>query len=147
MLIGNLTRDPEVRYTPKQVAVATFGLATNREWSGANGEKQSSVEFHNLVAWQKLADICKSYLHKGDKIYVEGHLQTREWKAQDGSSRRTTEIIVENMIMLPRGGSSYGGDMGYSGSASAPAMSESDDAMSSTAGDDMPMDDESDIPF
>ena len=77
MLIGNLTRDPESRYTPNQTLVCSFGLATNREWVNDAGERQSSVEYHNLVVWSKLAEICKNLLHKGNKIYIEGRLQTR----------------------------------------------------------------------
>ncbi len=101
MLIGNLTRDPNVRYTPGGAAVCSFGLATNRSWTPTDGgEKQEKVEYHNIVAWSKLADICGQLLHKGDKIYVEGRLQTRDWKADDGSDRRITEIVIENMILL-----------------------------------------------
>ncbi len=99
-LIGNLTRDPECRYTPNQTQVCSFGLATNREWTNEAGEKQSSVEYHNLVVWSKLAEICKNLLNKGSKIYVEGRLQTRDWQGKDGQTRRTTEIVVENMILL-----------------------------------------------
>ena len=104
MLIGNLTRDPESRYTPNQTLVCSFGLATNREWVNDAGERQSSVEYHNLVVWSKLAEICKNLLHKGNKIYVEGRLQTRDWQTKDGQARRSTEIVVENMILLTRPG-------------------------------------------
>ena len=112
MLIGNLTRDPNLRYTPSNTAVCSFGIATNRSWSPSDGgEKQERVEFHNIVAWSKLADICGQLLHKGDKIYVEGRLQTRDWKGEDGAERKTTEIVIDNMILLrsaaDRGASSY----------------------------------------
>ena len=101
MIIGNLTRDPDVRYTPTGSSVATFGIATNRSWTPADGgEKQERVDFHNIVAWSKLADICGQLLHKGDKVYVEGRLQTRDWKAQDGSDRKSTEIVIDNMMLL-----------------------------------------------
>jgi single-strand DNA-binding protein len=101
MLIGNLTRDPNLRYTPNNnTPVVSFGIATNRDWVGENNEKQDQVEFHNIVAWSKLAEICSSLLHKGDKVYVDGRLQTREWKGDDGVSRRNTEIVIENMILL-----------------------------------------------
>lgn len=100
MLIGNLTRDPDSRYTPNQTLVCSFGLATNREWVSDAGERQSSVEYHNLVVWSKLAEICKNLLHKGNKVYVEGRLQTRDWQTKDGQPRRSTEIVVENMILL-----------------------------------------------
>lgn len=142
LLIGNLTRDPEVRYTPNQTAVCSFGLATNREWASQSGEKQSSVEFHNLVVWSKLAEICKSYLHKGDKIYVEGRLQTREWDGKDGVKRRTTEVVVENMIMLnsKSGGSSFEG-------APMPSSDNMPSAPAEEVAEDLPVDNDSDIPF
>lgn len=109
MLIGNLTRDPNLRYTPNNTAVCSFGIATNRSWTPADGgEKQESVEFHNIVAWSKLAEICSQLLHKGDKIYVDGRLQTRSWKGEDGADRRVTEIVIENMILL-RASSDRGG--------------------------------------
>ena len=100
-LIGNLTRDPNLRYTAANTAVCSFGIATNRTWAGADGgEKQEQVEFHNIVAWSKLADICGQLLHKGDKVYVEGRLQTRKWEGDDKVERRTTEVVIENMILL-----------------------------------------------
>ncbi|MCL2109999.1 single-stranded DNA-binding protein [Microgenomates group bacterium] len=101
MLIGNLTRDPNMRYTPNNnTPVCSFGLATNRDWMDEGGARQERTEFHNLVAWSKLAEICGQILHKGDKVYVDGRMQTRDWKADDGSQRRTTEIVLENMILL-----------------------------------------------
>jgi len=100
MLIGNLTRDPELRYTPSGVAVCNFGLATNRRWNDAEGNLQESTEFHRLVAWGKLAELCSQLLFKGRKVYVEGRLQTREWTGQDGNKRTTTEIVVDNMLVL-----------------------------------------------
>ena len=101
MLIGNLTRDPNLRYTPNNTAVCSFGIATNRSWTPADGgEKQEKVEFHNIVAWGKLAELCGQLLHKGDKVYVDGRLQTRDWKSDDGTERRTTEVVIENMILL-----------------------------------------------
>lgn len=99
-LIGNLTRDPNLRYTPNSTAVCSFGLATNRTWSGDDGERQERVDFHNIVAWSKLADICGQLLHKGDKVYVEGRLQTREWKDDQENTRRITEVVIDNMILL-----------------------------------------------
>lgn len=124
MLIGNLTRDPNLRYTPNGTAVCSFGIATNRTWTPAEGgEKQERVEYHNIVAWSKLADICGQLLHKGDKVYVEGRLQTRDWKGEDGSERKTTEVVIDNMISLrsARGGAqgedSYGDDSDDAGAA------------------------------
>ena len=99
-LIGNLTRDPELRYTPSGTPVCTFSLATNRQWVTESGEKKEDVEFHRLVAWQKLAEICGKFLTKGRKIWVQGRLQTRSWTGQDNQQRQTTEIVVEDMIIL-----------------------------------------------
>lgn len=99
-LIGNLTRDPELRYTPQGTAVCTIGLATNRTWTTENGEKREQTEFHRLVAWNKLAELCSQLLTKGRKVYVEGRLTTRSWTGQDGAQRTTTEIIIDDMILL-----------------------------------------------
>jgi len=99
-LIGNLTRDPELRYTPQGTAVCTFGLATNRQWTTESGERREEVDFHRIVAWNKLAELCAQLLSKGRKAYVEGRLQTRNWTAQDGSQRTTTEIVISDMIIL-----------------------------------------------
>lgn len=115
MLIGNLTRDPNLRYTPSGTAVCSFGLATNRSWTPADGgEKQEKVEYHNVVAWSKLADICGQLLHKGDKVYVEGRLQSRDWKGDDGQDRKITEVVIDNMILLR---SSTGAQGEYSNSS------------------------------
>lgn len=120
MLIGNITRDPELRTTPTGQSVASFGLATNRSWKDPNsGERKSVADFHNLVAWGKLAEICGQYLRKGSKIYVEGRIQTRSWQGQDGSKKYTTEIVMENMIMLDRKPQGQGG-FSPSSSMSAP---------------------------
>lgn len=100
LLIGNLTRDPELRYTPTGAAVCTIGLATNRYWTTESGEKKEEVEYHRVVAWNKLAELCSQLLSKGRKIYVEGRLRTNTWQAQDGSQRTTTEVIIEDMILL-----------------------------------------------
>lgn len=100
VLIGNLTRDPELRYTPQGTAVCTFGLATNRQWVTESGEKKEDAEFHRLVAWNKLAEICSQLLTKGRKVYVEGRLQTRSWTGQDGNQRTSTEIVISDMIIL-----------------------------------------------
>jgi single-strand DNA-binding protein len=99
MLIGNLTRDPEMRYTPQGNAVASFVIATNREWV-TQGEKKQSVDFHNVVSWNKLAEICGQLLKKGMKVFVEGRLQTRDWVGDDGKKRYKTEIIIDDMIIL-----------------------------------------------
>jgi single-strand DNA-binding protein len=99
-LIGNLTRDPELRFTPQGTAVCSFGLATNRSWTTDSGEKREETEFHKIVAWAKLAELCSQLLFKGRRIYVEGRLQTRKWTTQDGQPRTTTEIVIDDMIIL-----------------------------------------------
>lgn len=103
-LIGNLTRDPELRYTPTGTAVCSFGLATNRSWTTDTGEKKDEAEFHRIVAWNKLAELCSQFLTKGKKVYLEGRLSTRSWNAQDGSQKSTTEIIISDMILLDSSG-------------------------------------------
>lgn len=103
MVIGNLTRDPETRSTTGGMVVCTFGIATNRMWTNQqSGERQEEVEFHSVVAFGRLAEICTQYLGKGRKVYVEGRLKTREWEGKDGVKRNRTEIVAENMIMLDR---------------------------------------------
>lgn len=121
MIIGNLTRDPEVRNTPNGQTVANFSVATNFIWNDQNGQKQERPEFHNVVAWRKLADICGQYLKKGSKVYIEGRLQTRSWDGNDGVKRYRTEIVAENMIMLGGGPSSGGSQGGGSYSQGQPS--------------------------
>lgn len=99
-LIGNLTRDPELRYTPSGSAVCTFSVATNRSWTTDTGEKKDEVEFHRIVSWNKLAELCSQFLTKGRKVFVEGRLLTRSWNAQDGTQKQTTEIVISDMILL-----------------------------------------------
>ena len=110
-LIGNLTRDPELKYTPSGTGVCTFGLATNREWTDSSGQKQEGAEFHRIVAWGKLGEICSQLMSKGRKVYVEGRLQTRAWKSQDGADRQVTEVVIDEMILLdaPKGDRADGG--------------------------------------
>jgi single-strand DNA-binding protein len=111
MIIGNLTRDPEIKTTPNGMTVASFAIATNFIWTDQSGQRQEKVEYHNIVAWRRLAEICGQYLHKGSKIYIEGRLQTRDWTGQDGVKRYRTEIIAENMIMLDRMGAGNSSSM------------------------------------
>ncbi len=99
-LIGNLTRDPELRYTPSGAAVCTFGIATNRSWTTDTGEKHEEPDFHNIVAWNKLGELCSQLLAKGRKVYVEGRLSTRSWTSQEGQQRSRTEVVIEDMILL-----------------------------------------------
>lgn len=110
-LLGNLTRDPETKQISSGQTVCSFSIATNRSWTGSDGQKQEAVDFHNIVAWGKLGDICGQYLTKGKKIYVEGRLQTRDWEGTDGVKRYRTEIVAENMIMLDGKGSAPAGSV------------------------------------
>ena len=100
MLIGNVTRDPELRYTPQGNAVSTFGLATNRSWKTDTGEIKEEAEFHRLVAWNKLAELCSQLCTKGRKIYVDGRLQTRTFTGSDNLQHTITEIVIDDMILL-----------------------------------------------
>lgn len=102
ILIGNITRDPELKKTANGQSIVTFGLATNREWASSKGEKHSLAEYHNLVAWGKLAEICHQYLKKGKLIYVEGYLKTRSWDSPEGVKIFKTEVVVYDMIMLEK---------------------------------------------
>lgn len=100
LLIGNLTRDPELRYTPSGAAVCTFGIATNRYYTASDGEKKEETEFIKIVSWNKLAELCSQLLSKGRKVYVEGRLQTRNWETPDGQPRQTTEVVIDDMRIL-----------------------------------------------
>lgn len=100
MIIGRLTRDPEMRSTPSGANVVSFSVATNRAYTDKDGQKREEVEYHNVVAWRKLADIIHQYVRKGGKIYIEGRLQTRSWDDQSGKKNYRTEIVADNMIML-----------------------------------------------
>ncbi len=100
LLIGNLTRDPELRYTPQGTAVVTFGLATNRSWVTDSGERREETEFHRIVAWNKLAELCAQLLFKGRRVYVEGRLSTRRFVGTDGQERQITEIVIDDMLVL-----------------------------------------------
>jgi single-strand DNA-binding protein len=115
-ILGNCTRDPETRQTASGQSVCSFGVATNRAWTDASGAKQEAAEFHNVVAWGKLAEICGQYVSKGRKVYVEGRLQTRQWEGQDGTKRSTTEIVADNVILL---GDRQGGGMPVSSASAA----------------------------
>jgi single-strand DNA-binding protein len=102
ILIGNLTRDPELRQTPSGQAVCTFSIATNREWISRDGEKHSLTEYHDLVAWAKLAEICSNHLKKSKLIYVEGYLKTRSWETPEKVKKFKTEIVIQDLIILDR---------------------------------------------
>jgi single-strand DNA-binding protein len=100
IVLGNLTRDPVLRYTGSGKAVADFAIATNRSWTDEKGQRQEQTEFHNIVAWGKLAEITSQYLTKGRKVYVEGRLQTRSYETADGQKRTRTEVVIDDLVML-----------------------------------------------
>lgn len=100
MVIGRLGRDPEMRYTPGGSPVTTFTVAASRQWKDGHGETHEETEWFNVVSWNKLAEICKDYLHKASRVYIEGRLQTRQWQGQDGQNHYRTEVIATDMIML-----------------------------------------------
>lgn len=102
IIIGNLTRDPEMRQTPNGQNVTTFGIATNREWMTKEGERKKSAEFHECVAWANLADICEKFIKKGNLVYIEGYLKTRSWDSPEGVKKFKTEIVVKDMIRLEK---------------------------------------------
>lgn len=112
MLIGNLGKDPDIRYTQDGSPVASFSLATSETWTDKNGNRQEHTEWHNIVAWTRLAELSKRYLSKGRQVYIEGRLRTRDWSDKDGNKRRTTEVIASQMVLLgsraqAEGGASY----------------------------------------
>jgi single-strand DNA-binding protein len=100
ILIGNLTRDPELKYTPNGTAVCTFGVATNRSWTTQDGQIKEDVQYHRVVAWQKLAELCGKILGKGRKIYMEGRLTYRSFVGKDGQQRSITEIVLDDFIVF-----------------------------------------------
>ena len=110
ILIGNLGGDPTVRFTPTGTAVANFNIATTERFTNKSGEKEERTEWHRIVAWGKLAEICQQYLKKGKQVYIEGRLQTRQWEDQQGQKRQSTEVVANNMQMLGRAGETPGGD-------------------------------------
>lgn len=147
IIVGRVTKDPEVRSTPSGQSVATLSVATNRTWNSNSGEKQEKTEFHNVVVWGKLAEICGQYLTKGQEVLFEGRLETRTWEGQDGQKRSRTEIIAENMQMgsKPRGGGDFAGSGNYNKSAPAKTSATSN-ATENSVGDDEEIRIE-DIPF
>lgn len=100
MVIGHLGRDPEMRYTPSGRPVTTFTIAVSRSWNTADGERRSETEWFNIVAWGNLAEICKQYLHKGQQVYIEGRLQTRQWEDKEGQKHKNVEVVANEMMML-----------------------------------------------
>lgn len=109
MLIGNLGKDPEIKYTPEGLAIAKFSMATKEQWKDKDGQKQDKTEWHNIVAFGKLAEICGEYLAKGKQVYIEGRIQTRSWDDKDGNKKYTTEIVANTMQMLGKADASSKG--------------------------------------
>jgi len=139
-LIGNLTRDPELRYTPQGTPVCTMGIATNRSWVDSSSQRQEETEFHRVVAWSKLAELCAQLLFKSRKVFVEGRLQTRRWTSSDGNERQTTEVVIDDMIILDNRRRDGGRQEYYTEETSAGDSVTSDD---SDANDDSAESDES----
>ncbi|MDD5032731.1 MAG: single-stranded DNA-binding protein [Candidatus Pacebacteria bacterium] len=125
-IIGNMTRDPELRTLPSGSAVASFGVATNRVWINKTGEKQQEVQFHNIVAFGKQAEIVAQYLKKGAMILVEGRLNTRNWEAQDGTKKTRTEIVMEKMQMGPRRDAEFSGNRSQENTSKNPGKTGND---------------------
>ncbi len=112
ILVGNLGKDPELRYTPSGAAVVNFSIATTENYKDRDGNRQANTEWHNIVAWRQLAEICGKYLHKGKQVYIEGKLQTRKWQDRDGNDKYTTEIVADQMQMLGRAGDDNNSNQG-----------------------------------
>jgi len=124
-LIGHTTADPELKYTPTGAAVCNFSVATNRQWTTDTGEKKEEADFHRLVAWNKLAEICGQLVKKGRKVYVEGRLQTRSWQDKDGQTKYMTEVVLSDMILLdskPTGESTESESQEFNVPEEAPAV-------------------------
>ena len=157
MIIGRLTRDPEARTTPQGITVCNFSVATSRVWKDQQGNQQEKPEYHNIVAWRRLADICSQYLSKGRQVYIEGYLQTRTWDGQDGKKNYRTEIIADNMIMLGNRGDSPAASQANTVSQAtsrsespSPKNAEPQPQMAAVGADHNPTDEEiriEDIPF
>lgn len=135
-ILGNLTRDPEVRTTPGGAQVANFSIATNRVWYNQAKEKNQETEFHNIVAWSRLAEIASQYLTKGQMVLIEGRIKTRSWQAQDGTKKYRTEIVAENMQMGPRAQGSEMRSEAQKDTPSAPAEESPAPAASEEIGSD-----------
>ena len=135
ILLGNVGKDPEVKYFDNDVAVASFSIATSETYKDKEGNKQTKTEWHNIVAWRWLAKLAENYIKKGTQIYVEGKLTTRSWDDKDGNKRYTTEIVANSIQLLGKKG-----DNNMEGAAAAPAMESApqDTGLDQGAGDDLP---------
>lgn len=136
MLIGNLTRDPELRYTPAGMAVASFGLATNRVWVTKQGERKEDAQFHRIVAWNKLAELCAQLLSKGRRIYVDGRIQYREYADNENNKKQIAEIIIDDMIILDNKGNA-GADHAMAGDFAETDMQSGEVGMDQTPMEDI----------
>jgi single-strand DNA-binding protein len=148
ILVGRLGRDPELKYTATGTPFCRFSLATDDSWTDkGSGEKTDRTEWHNIVVWDKLAEICNNYLTKGKMVYIEGSLQTREWDDKEGVKRKTTEIRCKDMMMLSGGRDGGGGAEGSGGGAGFPRQSSGGPGPSSGGGESGSMITDDDIPF
>lgn len=136
-VIGNITQDLELKETPNGSKVLSFSVATNRKWTDGSGQKQERADFHNIVLWGKIAEVVAQYQSKGNKVYIEGRMETKSWEAQDGTKRYKTEIVGENVIML-------GGNNGGNTSAPANTTTTTDKPAASTANEETSVED---LPF
>jgi single-strand DNA-binding protein len=141
ILVGNLGRDPELRYTQSGQAVVNFTLATNENYTKKSGEREERTEWHRIIAWARTAELCAEYLAKGRTVYVEGRLQTREWEDKEGQKRRTTEIVAQTVQFLGGRGGASGGTGGGGGGGRRPSGGEA------AAGSSAPPPPDDDIPF
>lgn len=141
ILVGNLGKDPDLRYTASGAAVATFSLATTERYKDRDGAQQEKTEWHNIVAWRQLAEICGKYLHKGKQVYIEGRIQTRSYDDRDGNKRYITEIVADQMQMLGRAGDDGGQGGASRSSQGAPPASRGNDFA------EPPFNPDDDIPF
>lgn len=149
IIMGNLTRDPELRTIPSGQSVCSFSIAVNRSWTGADGNQQESTDFFDIVAWGKLGELVNQYLRKGRKALVVGRLQTRSWEAQDGSKRKNTEIVANDVTFLDGGGDrgeSVAADSSPPASGKKVSKSKNEEVVVEDIDDDKPID-LSDIPF
>jgi single-strand DNA-binding protein len=122
LLIGNLGRDPEMKYTPQGTPITTFSIAVTRRRKGGDGEWKDETEWFRIVAWEKLAETCNEYLRKGSKVYLEGRLQTRDFQGQDGQPKQIVEVVANEMIILDSRQGGPGGPGGFGGSDERPPM-------------------------
>ncbi len=148
ILIGNLTRDPELKYTPAETAVCTFGLATNRGWTTKTGETKEDVQFHRIVCWQKLAELASNLLSKGRKIYLEGRIVYRQFEGKDGTQKNLTEIVMDDFVIFDdRKGAGAGEQVAGSDHHDDMPVADMDEDMLSTSSQASDTVEPDDIPF